>query len=369
MKRLLLVVGTRPNYIKITQFKKVADQKFKGQFDIKIVHTGQHFDKAMADDFFKQLDIYPDYALNIPQESANNQIGEIIIRLETVVNEFNPHLIIVPGDVNSTLAAAITANKMGVPLAHLESGLRSFDRSMPEEINRILVDEITDHFFVTEQSGIDNLIKEGKTESKIHFVGNTMIDTLVAFEDHIQNQNVIETYGLEKGEFILMTIHRPATVDNKEGLSQLCDLLEQLEATNKIVFPMHPRTINNIEKFGLAERFEALNNLVKIGPLDYFSFQNLIHNCKMVITDSGGIQEETTFKLKPCLTLRPNTERPSTIILGSNTLLHFDVDAILKTVEEIQRGAYKRGEIPKYWDGRATERILEVIGGMKMLTE
>lgn len=361
MKRLLLVVGTRPNYIKITQFKRVAEEKFKNQFEIKIVHTGQHFDKAMADDFFKQLDIYPDYALNIPQNSANNQIGEIIIRLEEVINEFKPELIIVPGDVNSTLAAAITANKMGVPLAHLESGLRSFDRTMPEEINRLLVDEITDHYFVTEQSGVDNLIKEGKDQNKIHFIGNTMIDTLVAFEDDIQNEKVLEDYTLEKNNFLLMTIHRPATVDNKEGLSQLGNLLKHLGETNTIVFPMHPRTQNNINKFGLKDKFADIKNLVKIGPLDYFSFQNLIHNCKIVVTDSGGIQEETTFKQKPCLTLRPNTERPSTTEIGSNTLLDFELETILEYVDSIENGTYKKGEIPKFWDGQATERILEVI--------
>lgn len=361
MKRILIVVGTRPNYIKITQFKKVAKEKFNGKFDIKIVHTGQHFDKAMADDFFKQLDIYPDFALNIPRESPNNQIGEIIIRLEKVVNEFQPNLIIVPGDVNSTLAAAITANKMNVPLGHLESGLRSFDRTMPEEINRLLVDEITDYFFVTEQSGIDNLVNEGKDSSKIHFVGNTMIDTLVAFEDKIQKQNIIEDYDLEKNDFILMTIHRPATVDNKKGLLKLYGLLKELEKTNKIVFPMHPRTLNNITKLGLLDHFKAMKNLIRIGPLDYFGFQNLIHNCKIVITDSGGIQEETTYKQKPCLTLRPNTERPITTSIGSNTLLDFDIETISEFVNMVQSNTYKKGEIPGLWDGNATERILDFL--------
>lgn len=361
MKRILIVVGTRPNYIKVTQFKKVAKEKFNAKFNIKIVHTGQHFDKAMADDFFKQLDIFPDFSLNIPHSSPNNQIGEIIIRLENVVNEFQPNLIIVPGDVNSTLAAAITANKMGIPLGHLESGLRSYDRTMPEEINRLLVDEITDYFFVTEKSGVDNLINEGKDKSKIHFVGNTMIDTLVAFEDKIQNQSVLEDYNLEKNNFLLMTIHRPATVDNKKGLLQLLGLLKQLEKANIIVFPMHPRTLNNIKKFGLQESFEDLENLIRIGPLDYFSFQNLIHNCKVVVTDSGGIQEETTFKQKPCLTLRPNTERPITIDFGSNTLLDFTIDTILEQVKAVQNDTYKNGEIPQLWDGKATERILELL--------
>ena len=315
----------------------------------------------MADDFFIQLDMFPDFSLNIPHKSPNSQIGEIIIRLENVVNEFNPSLIIVPGDVNSTLAAAITANKMGVPLGHLESGLRSFDRSMPEEINRLLVDEITDYYFVTEQSGVDNLISEGKERNKIYFVRNTMIDTLVAFEDQIQGQHIMEDYNLTKNDFLLMTMHRPATVDNEKGLLQLYSLLKQLETTNRIVFPMHPRTVNNIRKFGLQDRYEGLKNLIRIGPLDYFSFQNLIHNCKIVITDSGGIQEETTFKQKPCLTLRPNTERPITVSLGSNTLLDFEIDTILQHVDAIQSSDYKKGEIPKFWDGNATERILEVL--------
>ncbi|MFK7833700.1 MAG: non-hydrolyzing UDP-N-acetylglucosamine 2-epimerase [Winogradskyella sp.] len=361
MKRILLVVGTRPNYIKITQFKKVAEKKFENQFDIKIVHTGQHFDKAMADIFFEQLDIWPDFTLNIPQKSANNQIGEIMIRLEDVINEFKPNLIIVPGDVNSTLAAAITANKMGIPLGHLESGLRSFDRTMPEEINRLLVDEITDYFFVTEQSGMDNLIKEGKHKNKIFFIGNTMIDTLVAFEADIQCQNHMSTYGLKKDGFILITIHRPSTVDDKHGLLRLYNLLKKLSTTDKIVFPMHPRTIKNIEKFDLKKEFESINNLIKIGPLDYFGFQNLIHNAKIVITDSGGIQEETTFKQKPCLTLRPNTERPITLEVGSNTLLDFDISIILEYVGKIQSGNYKKGRVPKFWDGKSTERLLKIL--------
>lgn len=362
MKKILIVVGTRPNYIKVTQFKKVADQNFPGLFDIKIVHTGQHFDKSMADVFFQQLDLWPDYFLNISQASPNVQMGEIMIRLEKVVTkDFKPNIMLVPGDVNSTLAAALTAYKLGIPLGHLESGLRSFDRSMPEEINRILVDEISDLYFVTEQSGIDNLKKEGKPEEKIHFVGNTMIDTLVAFENAIEAQQVMADNGLEKDQFILITVHRPATVDNKEGLENLAALFERIPKNQNLVFPMHPRTLKNIDKYDLKDQFEAIENLKILKPLDYFSFQNLIHNCKMVLTDSGGIQEETTFKQKACLTLRPNTERPCTLEIGSNTLLNFDQDEILKQIEHIIAGSYKKGEIPKYWDGNATERILNVI--------
>jgi UDP-N-acetylglucosamine 2-epimerase (non-hydrolysing) len=362
MIKLLLVVGTRPNYIKVTQFKKVADLKFKGVFDVKLVHTGQHFDTSMADVFFQQLDIWPDYFLNISQASPNIQMGEIMIRLEELITtQFQPDIILVPGDVNSTLAAALTAYKLGITLGHLESGLRSFDRGMPEEINRILVDEISDLYFVTEQSGIDNLLKEGKPSEHLHFVGNTMIDTLVAFHTDIAANDMLTAHNLKKDEFMLITIHRPATVDNKDGLEGLLNLLLAMPKDRPMVFPMHPRTLNNIKRFGLEAQFNTLQNVLVLEPLDYFSFQNLIHNCKMVLTDSGGIQEETTFKQKPCLTLRPNTERPSTIDIGSNTLLHFDQDKILNHITAIMANTYKQGQIPELWDGKATERILNVI--------
>ena len=354
-------MGTRPNYIKITQFKKVADRQFKNQFDIKIVHTGQHFDKSMADVFFQQLDIWPDYFLNIKPASANHQIGEIMMKLENIITEFQPDLVIVPGDVNSTLGAALSAYKQGVALGHLESGLRSFDRSMPEEINRILVDEITDLFFVTEQSGIDNLLSEGKSRTKIKFVGNTMIDTLMAFEEQILSKDLLSEYDLKQGDYILMTIHRPSTVDHKEGLLKLLDLLRRIPSDKKVIFPMHPRTLNNLRSFDLEHEFIGLKNLVIAKPLDYFSFQNLIHNSAVVLTDSGGIQEETTFKQIPCLTLRPNTERPSTITVGSNTLLDFDVARILEQIDTIFKGQYKTGIIPELWDGKATERVLKAI--------
>ncbi|WP_204343882.1 non-hydrolyzing UDP-N-acetylglucosamine 2-epimerase [Psychroserpens algicola] len=361
MKKLLIVVGTRPNYIKITQFKTIAAKQFPNQFDIKIVHTGQHFDASMADVFFHQLDIWPDFFLNIKPASANSQVGEIMIKLENIINTFQPDMVLVPGDVNSTLAAALTTYKLGVKLGHLESGLRSFDRSMPEEINRILVDEITDFYFVTEQSGIDNLINEGKSKDQIHFVGNTMIDTLCAFENDIENQELLSTYNLNKGDYILMTIHRPATVDNKKGLDQLLALIQSLPSEKRVLFPMHPRTLKNIKSHGLEDAFKAVDHLTIAAPMDYFSFQNLIHNSAMVLTDSGGIQEETTYKQIPCLTLRPNTERPSTIDIGSNTLLNFDQDKILDRVQQIISGQYKQGQIPQLWDGKATQRVLEVI--------
>lgn len=362
MKNILIVVGTRPNYIKVTQFKKVANSQFKDEFNIKIVHTGQHFDKAMSDVFFQQLDIAPDYFLNIPQGSPNNQMGEIMIRLENlIISEFKPDLILVPGDVNSTLAAALCSYKLNIPLGHLESGLRSFDRSMPEEINRIVVDEISDFFFVTEQSGIDNLIKEGKCNSKIFFVGNTMIDTLVAFEQEIDQQGILTECGLVRDNFILMTIHRPATVDSEEGLELLLSLIKDIPGESTIAFPIHPRTLNNIKKYGLEDKFKKQKHLLLLEPLDYFNFQNLVANCQLIITDSGGIQEETTYKQKPCITIRPNTERPITTSIGSNTLLNFDKKEIIAAIKAIKTGNYKKGKIPELWDGKSTERVLRVL--------
>lgn len=358
MCKILIVVGTRPNFIKVTQFKKVNTQ-LGSPFDIKIVHTGQHYDDKMADVFFRQFELTPDYFLNIPAESANTQMAEIMIRLEKVLKEFTPSLVMVVGDVNSTFAAALTANKTGYKIAHIESGLRSYDRSMPEEINRILTDEITDYFFVTEQNGIDNLIAENKQKESVFFVGNTMIDTLVAFEDKIQKDKILENLKIKRQEYALMTMHRPATVDFSDGLTKLINIIDFITASMHLVFPIHPRTTAKLEHFGLMDRIRSNKKLILTEPLDYFSFQKLTEGSKFVITDSGGIQEETTFRQIPCLTLRPNTERPSTITIGTNELVPFD-DLIVKgKIESIKDGSYKKGEVPPLWDGNATRRILE----------
>lgn len=358
MCKILIVVGTRPNFIKVTQFKKVNEQ-LGNPFDIKIVHTGQHYDDKMADVFFRQFELTPDYFLNIPADSANTQMAEIMLRLEKVAKEFAPKLMMVVGDVNSTFAAALTANKMGIKIAHIESGLRSNDRTMPEEINRLLTDEITDYFFVTEQSGWDHLIAENKNKDSMFFVGNTMIDTLVAFEAKIQKDKVLDNLGITKNQFVLMTMHRPATVDFKEGLTKLIDIIDFITESMHLVFPIHPRTTGKLESFGLMDRIRSNKKLILTEPLDYFSFQKLTSDCKFVITDSGGIQEETTFRRVPCLTLRPNTERPSTITIGTNELVPFDVAVVKSKIENIQQGKHKKGDIPPFWDGDSTRRILE----------
>ena len=355
---ILLIVGTRPNFIKITQFPGVVANY--PDINLNILHTGQHHDENMSRVFFRQFGFEPDHFLKLTTNSPNANMGEIMIGIEEYANKIKPDLMIVVGDVNSTLAAAITANKMGIQLAHLESGLRSGDRTMPEEINRILTDQITDLFFVTEQSGLDHLANE-KQFGQAHFVGNTMLDTLVAFEEEINTSSILSDLELKPQGFALMTMHRPATVDNLEGLTKLMAIIKGITTNTPLVFPIHPRTTKNLKQFGLWDDFESLPNLVLTEPLDYFAFQKLIADSKYVITDSGGIQEETTFSKVPCLTLRPNTERPSTINLGSNTLVEFDEPTILNLVSQIESGTYKSGEVPPLWDGHTTERILEII--------
>lgn len=361
MKKLLIVVGTRPNFIKVTQFKRVADEDFTGMFDIKIVHTGQHYDDKMADVFFEQFDLTPDYFLEIPPSSPNNQMAEVMKRLEPIAQELKPDIMLVTGDVNSTFAASLTANKMNIPLAHVESGLRSGDRTMPEEVNRILTDEISDYLFITEESGFRNLNGNGKTEEQLFFVGNTMIDTMIAFDDKIEESPILKKLGLEKGRFVLMTMHRPATVDHRDELLKLITLIEEITKTEKLVFPIHPRTVNRLKEFGLHHRVSGNRNVILTEPMDYFAFQRLIACCKFILTDSGGIQEESTFRRVPCLTLRPNTERPSTIQIGTNTLVPFDLDEIKRVICSIKEGRYKKGSIPPMWDGKATHRILKTL--------
>jgi UDP-N-acetylglucosamine 2-epimerase (non-hydrolysing) len=268
---------------------------------------------------------------------------------------------LVVGDVNSTLAGALTANKLNIKLAHVESGLRSFDETMPEEINRILTDKICNLYFVTEPSGLENLKKEGVQNDKIKFVGNTMIDTLVGFSDKIDQADILEKHNLTKQQYILTTLHRPATVDFEDGLKRLIELFENIAKKYKAVFPIHPRTVANLKKFGLYDKLMQNKNLIITEPLDYFAFQKLIKYSKFIITDSGGIQEESTFLQVPCLTLRNNTERPVTCTEGTNTLVKFDIAEIGKLISEIENGTYKKGKVPALWDGHATERIFEAL--------
>lgn len=359
--KILIVVGTRPNFIKVTQFKKIA--KEYENLDIKIVHTGQHYDEKMADVFFNQFELRPDFFLNISPASPLNQMAEIMTSLEKLIDKtYTPDLMIVPGDVNSTLAAALVANKKGIKLAHLESGLRSFDRDMPEEWNRLLVDEMADYYFVTEQSGLQYL-KDEKKKGEVFHVGNTMIDTMIAFDVQIRESEILENLQIQD-DYVMLTIHRTSNVDSEKGVETLISLLNFLSKRLNIVFPIHPRTRARIKYFGFEDEFKRLKNLILTEPLGYFDFQKLVANSSMVLTDSGGIQEETTFRGIPCLTLRENTERPSTIQEGTNTLVPFDIEILQKYIDQVLTGTYKKGKIPKLWDGKATYRILNHINNI-----
>lgn len=359
-KKVLVCVGTRPNLIKITQLEKCFAAY--ENIEYKLLHTGQHFDYNMNDVFFSELNInLPDYQFQLQSGSQISVIAQIMEKAEGVFASYKPDLVVVPGDVNSSLACALVADRMGIDVAHIESGLRSFDRTMPEEMNRVLIDKIAKLHFVTEPSGIKHLEAEGYEKQSIKYVGNTMIDSLVFFSDKIDASDASSNFGVECGKYLLFTFHRPSNVDNRENLTKLVSLLSAASEFGKIIFPIHPRTKNNIVNFGLKESIDEIGNLILTDPLGYFDFLHLIKNSKAVVTDSGGVQEETTFLKVPCLTIRQNTERPITITEGSNTLLPFDINKILYELEAINSKSYKKGGIPDYWDGKASERIVAEI--------
>ena len=345
-KKIMHVVGARPNFVKAAPVINAIGNTFK-QY---IIHTGQHYDKKLSGDFFEALEIPdPDEHLNIGSGLHGEQTAKVIIEIEKNLYKYEPDLLIVYGDVNSTLGAAIAAAKMNVKIAHIESGLRSFDREMPEEINRILVDRISNYHFVTEQSGVDNLLLEGHSRESIFFVGNTMIDSLFKISSKIE----------ERGEeYLLMTMHRPSNVDNKPQLEKIIDICGRVELG--IIFPMHPRTEKNLHKFGLFEKLRNMKNVRTMQSAGYFEFISLMRNSMAVMTDSGGIQEETTALGVPCLTLRDNTERPVTISKGTNVLVK-TVDEVLDNISLIEKKQYKKGSRPDMWDGHAGQRIATII--------
>ena len=357
MKKILICVGTRPNFIKVTQFKKLAPQF---DMDIKLLHTGQHFDHQMSQVFFDELKLdKPDIYLDAQGNTQIEMMADIMCKFEKELLILNPDCVLVPGDVNSSLACAIVASRNGYKVGHIESGLRSFDRDMPEEINRILIDDLSDLFFITEQSGMDHLLNEGKENYKLHFVGNTMIDSLVAFSEHIDASSILNTLNI-KDSYGLLTFHRPSNVDNLESLTELVRTVERISEELSFVFPIHPRTEKNLMKFDLMERVKNIPNLVITKSLGYLDFMKLVKNAKIVITDSGGIQEETTFLQIPCLTVRENTERPITISEGTNQLLplnHLKISRELKTVIKNEVNSM----IPVKWDGKSTVRIMNVL--------
>ena len=369
--KVIQVVGARPNFMKVAPLHR-AIQKLAGSTS-KIVHTGQHFDAKMSDVFFTQLELpTPDFFLGIGGGSHTEVTAKIMVAIEKIVEAEKPDLIIVVGDVTSTLACTLVAIKMGIKVAHVEAGLRSFDRTMPEELNRILTDSVADYLFVTEESGLQHLKNEGVADERVFFSGNVMIDSLVRYQEKAKTTTILEDLGLRTSDsglstddsrlstadYIVMTMHRPANVDTKEGLESILELIELSSKDTKIIFPIHPRTRAHMEKFGLAERLDQAQNLIMTEPLGYLEFIQLMSNATAILTDSGGIQEETTYLGVPCLTFRDSTERPITVTLGTNQLLSdLDPKKTYAALQEILAGKVKKGSIPPLWDGKAAERI------------
>lgn len=359
MLKVICVCGARPNFMKIAPL--MAAFRLSDKIEPLLVHTGQHYDERMSKLFFVDLGIpQPDINLEVGSGSHAGQTAEIMRRFEPVVLEHKPDWLIVVGDVNSTIACALVATKLGVKVAHVEAGLRSNDRSMPEEINRLLTDSISDMLLVSEPSGMENLKREGVPDDKVHFVGNVMIDTLLKNREKAKRSNVLETLGVAPKKYAVITLHRPSNVDHRDNLSSILDAFEVIGRELALIFPMHPRTRKNIDSMGLKSRVESLAALKTPEPLGYLDFLRLTSEAAVVLTDSGGIQEETTILRVPCLTLRENTERPVTITQGTNRLVNPDCDSILSAYrEQMARGTESCGT-PKFWDGKAAERIASI---------
>lgn len=333
-----------------------------GGIESVIVHTGQHYDERMSQLFFDDLEIpRPDLHLGVGSASHAVQTARIMERFEPVLEEVRPDLVVVVGDVNSTAACALTAVKVGIAVAHVEAGLRSFDRSMPEEINRVVTDAVSELLFASEPSGVRNLRREGHPEERIHFVGNVMIDTLLQHRRRAAASDILDRLGLEAGAYAVVTLHRPSNVDDGDVFGRILDALEEIQREVPVVFPAHPRTQQMLKRLGLEARLARMPGLRVMEPLGYLDFLRLMSDARVVLTDSGGIQEETTILGVPCLTLRANTERPITIEQGTNRLVGTDPVRIVAGYREAVCGARRGGVVPEKWDGRAAERIVAVI--------
>lgn len=359
--KIIAVVGARPNFVKIAPI--LTELREYPYVSTTLVHTGQHYDAQMSDAFFANLEIpRPDLNLKVHSSGPVIQIAEIMTRLEPVLDSVRPDVVLVVGDVNSTVAAALTAAKGGRPVAHVEAGLRSFDRSMPEEVNRVLTDAVSDLLFTTEPAAQENLDREGVPAEKIHFVGNVMIDTLYRYRERARQSDVLTRLGLAPQGFAALTLHRPSNVDDEETLGLLLVAVARIQVEIPVVFPVHPRTRRRLE--ALASVLPPLPGLRLADPLPYLDFLELMANARCVLTDSGGIQEETTALGIPCLTLRHNTERPITVTRGTNRIVGTDPNAIYESWRMVAQGRWPVGELPDLWDGKAAGRIVRVLLGM-----
>jgi len=369
LKKILSVVGARPNFMKMAPLHKEL-LKYSNKVTHKIVHTGQHYDKQLSEVFFKQLELpKPHINLGVGSGTHASQTAEIMVKFERIVLKEKPDLVIVYGDVNSTLAASVVCAKIllngkPVPVAHVESGLRSYDMTMPEEVNRLVTDSLADYLFVSEQDGINNLAKSGIQKDKIFFTGNIMIDSLVSYTKKAVKSKILSELCLSRKNYALVTLHRPSNVDKKETLEKIIRIFENINKINPgldIVFPVHPRTVKMAEKFRLKKRLDSVNNLLLTEPVGYIDFLSLLISAKYVLTDSGGIQEETSFLGVPCLTLRYNTERPVTIFEGTSTLCGLNEKLIYSSIQKIESGNYKKGKKIKFYDGKTAPRIAKII--------
>lgn len=350
MTQVLCVAGARPNFMKIAPVMAALRE---AGVAAQLLHTGQHYDTTMSDGFFADLGIpHPDHHLEVGSGSHAVQTAEVMKRFEPVLDRVQPQSVLVVGDVNSTLACALVAAKRGVRVVHVEAGLRSYDRGMPEEINRVLTDQLSDLLFTTERSALANLVREGITPERVEFVGNVMIDTLHRNLAHAVPAS--RTLGTRLARHAVLTLHRPSNVDDPDTLAALLDVIGEINRSLPVVVPLHPRTRSNIEKFGFTAKLDGLHVLP---PTGYLEMLGLMRDATLVLTDSGGIQEETTALGVPCLTLRKNTERPITIDEGTNTLVGPEPDAIRHAFAEVMTNGGKSGRIPEYWDGRAAARI------------
>lgn len=351
-----LIAAARPNFMKIAPLFHALREE--DNFLPVLVHTGQHYDVNMSDVFFQELGLpEPDIHLGVGSGTHAQQTGQVMMAYEKVLLDDPPDLVVVVGDVNSTLAATLAAVKLGVPVAHLEAGLRSFDRTMPEEINRLVTDALADLLWTPSPDGDENLLKEGVPAERIVRVGNIMIDSFEMMRARIEQQAIYAELGLQPGRYAVVTIHRPANVDGQEELQKIVSVLKGLAANIPVVLPLHPRTRKNLEHYQLLPSLEADPEVHLLEPQSYIRFMNLVMNCSFVVTDSGGIQEETTYLGIPCLTLRPNTERPITVELGTNELCSLD-DVLDKALKIVANGLGKNSQVPELWDGQTAGRVV-----------